>query len=542
MLIKKRLKRGIYCMNRNMFLSRCVTLVVCLILAVVTPFSGVVVQAHSDPPEIWLPMPVGEDWKVIQGYKCGTHEHLLKLDLARTHGSTVGAPVRAAADGTVHFWTGGSGTLILNHGNGYYTQYTHITNPFSTRGGTQAYQGQVIGYVNGIAHLDFSLYYSPSGSHAGRTTLPLHFADGYSFPELSGCNQHFGKTMVARENPDTTPPDIQFATDAEPEQWYCEDKRIEFQIHDDRQILGFSQACNEEPTDETPAFEADTGFMQLAPEGEGMHTFYVRAWDQNNNQVVATFGPVGYDTTAPTLKPPTIVLERTYRASEDNTIHLSWPEASDGDGSGVAGYHYYFGTDLNGTSDAFSEYNGVQIAQVEPGCYVLRVQAIDKACGKSDWITMEKVRVANHMGQMPSGMCHFDGQGISTENPPILPPDDASDSPAPEQPSQQPAPTDEPTAEPTQAPSPTAEPTDEPTQAPSPTAEPTDEPTQAPSPTAEPTDEPTEDPTEDLSPTVEEVLSPTVEPTEDPTEGLSPTVEPTDEPAEEPTEVLTPTV
>ena len=36
--------------------------------------------------------------------------------------------VSSAADGTIWAWTGRSGTLILQHGDGFYTMYTHVSN------------------------------------------------------------------------------------------------------------------------------------------------------------------------------------------------------------------------------------------------------------------------------------------------------------------------------------------------------------------------------------------------------------------------------
>ncbi len=86
-------------------------------------------------PGLWLPTPPGEPWTIIQGYGCGTHGgwDRYSLDLANRDGRTYGAPVRAAADGRIWSWTGKSGTLILDHGDGFYTMYTHMASAVTTQ-------------------------------------------------------------------------------------------------------------------------------------------------------------------------------------------------------------------------------------------------------------------------------------------------------------------------------------------------------------------------------------------------------------------------
>src|SRR5689334_8197385 len=51
-------------------------------------------------PQLWLPTPPGETWKVLQGYGCGSHNgwDRYSLDIVNADGRTRGAPVRAAAD------------------------------------------------------------------------------------------------------------------------------------------------------------------------------------------------------------------------------------------------------------------------------------------------------------------------------------------------------------------------------------------------------------------------------------------------------------
>lgn len=373
-------------------------------------------------PQLHLPTPVGETWSILQGFYCGTHvgTQSRSLDLVNLSGVTRGAPVRAAATGTTFVWQGSTGTLILSHGGGYYTMYTHMQNPITTRSGLRVRQGQVIGQVGSagttVPHLHFLFFYAPDRGAYQRTPLELDFADGYSFHDTAGCSQHIGETVVARENPDETPPTIAFETDVQPDTWYCEDKRIAFHVDDDQWVRGFSQSFDQAPPDNTPTFEAEDGYMQLSWAGEGIHTFYVQAWDASGHQTLVPFGPIGYDTTAPTFQIPDSLPRQTYQLDAANqSVSLSWPSASDGDGSGIAGYHVYLGTDPNGTSDQVSDDATTVVNGVTPGCYLLRVQAFDRACGTSEWTTLQEVLVTDQAGQSSSSVCASNNQPASTD-------------------------------------------------------------------------------------------------------------------------------
>jgi hypothetical protein len=442
---------------------------------------------------------LGETWEIIQGYYCGTHTGRMAraLDLVNRDGPTYGAPVRAAADGVTLYWTASSGTLILSHGNGYYTQYTHLMNPIATGPGLPVKQGDVIAQIGdagtpGNPHLDL-VYFRAEGAYASnRHSLEMHFADGYSFPETSGCSQHIGRTVVA-QGPDITPPEVEFTSPLEPGEWACTDERIDFTVRDDRLAQGFDQSFEGDPGGDEPRFLADTGYAELAWAGEGEHTLYVRAWDASGHQALASFGPVGYDSIDPTFAAPEPPPVYTYTANLGFTV--AWPPADDGpDGSGVAGYKLYLGTDPQGTDDWFIEESIIEIAPLLPGRYVLRAQALDNACGESPWVTLQEMVV------------------LDPDNP------DNLDSP------------ETPTPEATEPVTPTL----------TPTLTPTPEATSTPTPTATLT--PTPEATEPVTPTLTPTLTPTPEATSTPTPTatLTPTPEATSTPT--PTATLTPTL
>jgi hypothetical protein len=355
--------------------------------------------------QLWLPTPLGERWKVIQGFYCGTHTGSLarSLDLVNAEGSTYGAPVRASADGTTFFWTPASGTLILSHGNGYYTQYTHVINPIATRPGVPVKQGDVIAQVSDVAtpgnpHLHYVFFRATGPYAAYRQGLELNFADGYSFRDTSGCNQHYGREVVA-QGPDTMPPMVEFSDTVEPEQWYCTNERIEFAVQDDRLVHGFNQAFHDDPGGDAPEFLADVGYAELEWAGEGLHTFFVRAWDVNGHQTVESFGPVGYDATPPRFEVLDPVPVMTY--TKDLVFDVAWTPAHDGQ-SGIEGYKLYLGEDPLGTSEWFNKTNQVTVGPLPMGRYVLRAQAIDQACGESEWITLQEMVVVDEQGRTPT--------------------------------------------------------------------------------------------------------------------------------------------
>ncbi len=447
-------------------------LLCCATIALVAAFGTPAVPTYAATPILWLPTPLDETWQIIQGFNCGTHTGSmgLALDLANRDGPTYDAPVRAAADGTTFFWAAGSGSLILSHGDGYYTEYTHLKSPFTTRPGVPVKQGDVIGHVGTIGtgnnpHLHFVFFRAEGPYASGRYALELEFADGYSFPNTSGCNQHYGKTVIAR-GPDQTPPIVTFAGTARVDEWHCKNERIEFSVSDDRLVKGFSQAFDSDPGGDEPQYLAETGYVELDWAGEGMHTLSIRAWDANGLQSLETYGPFGYDTSAPLFEAPEQVPTRTYTAG--SKIQLKWQPADDGKGAGIAGYKLYLGPDPQGTSDWFSEAPQVEVPPRKAGRYLLRAQAIDAACWSSEWVTLQEVIVR-----------------ASTETPAKRPTEDTAEVTDPTS-TPEPTPTERPTEEATEQP--TDEPADDPTETPEPT--PTRAPTRTPAPTATPSPKP----------------------------------------------------
>lgn len=345
-------------------------------------------------PRLWLPTPAGRPWKIIQGYACGTHNSWdrYSLDMVAVDGATRGAPVRAAADGRIWAWTAKSGTLILSHGGGFYTMYTHMGSVVTTERDRFVSRGTVIGAVGdrgapGTPHLHFTAFTGVGVSAQPRRSVALSFAEGYDLPEIGGCNQHRGEVLTANGQATAGPPEVSFKANTTAGRWYNADMRVEFNA---KGASGFSQAWDADPSADAPMFaNADAGYVQLAWAGEGLHTLKLRVWGYDGQQTLATYGPIGYDITAP--QNPAPIAPITARAGASLTAR--WGAAND-KGSGVAGYHVYVGADPSGVADWFTPAPQVALPSLAAGAYLLRVQPLDYAGNAGSWTTLATVTIA----------------------------------------------------------------------------------------------------------------------------------------------------
>lgn len=341
--------------------------------------------------QIWLPTPLGERWQIIQGYNCGTHTggyERLSIDMVNLDGPTRGASVRAAADGTVLFWTKRSGTLILDHGGGFYTQYTHLDTVVTTELGAPIARGALVGTVGNrgapwsVPHLHFNAFTAKGAYANSRRAAPLAFAEGYDLPEIGGCNQHGGTIVVAGEQSSGVD-GLGFRTSAQAGHWYNGPVTLAF--GGQAMAGGFSAAWNRDPGGDVPATAGkDGGSAQLTEAGEGLHTLYVRGWSSDGRQTLATFGPIGYDLTPPDMPSP---LPDGITAAAGISQTLTWEAARDA-ASGTAGYRVYIGPDPEGVSDWFVQVSLVETPPLGPGDYLLRVQPIDYAGNTGAWTTI----------------------------------------------------------------------------------------------------------------------------------------------------------
>jgi hypothetical protein len=345
-------------------------------------------------PQIWLPTPAGQAWVVLQGYGCGSHNSWdrYSLDLVSATGDTFRAPVRAAADGRIWSWTSKSGTLILEHGGGFYTMYTHMDSAVTTERDLFVARGTVIGAVgargaHGTPHLHFTAFTGDGPAASHRRSIPLAFAEGYDLPDVGGCSQHGGETLVAGAQVSALSAGVRFSSEAQISRWYNADKQVTFNLP--AGTRGFSQAWDREPSGDAPQFEnAEAGFLRIAEPGEGLHTAQVRYWDAKGQSVVATFGPIGYDLTPPQNAPAIDPI----RLAAGAPATIAWAAANDS-ASGVAGYRVYIGDDPNGESDWFAAAPQVEAPALPAGEHLLRIQPLDYAGNAGAWATIGKISV-----------------------------------------------------------------------------------------------------------------------------------------------------
>jgi hypothetical protein len=363
----------------------------CLLIAFVCTPAG---SAHA-ASQIWLPTPAGETWKVLQGYGCGSHNgwDRYSLDIVNADGRTRGAPIRAAADGRIWSWTSKSGTLILEHGGGFYTMYSHMASVVTTQRDLLVTRGTVIGTVgdraaHGTPHLHFTAFTGDGPAASHRRSVPLAFGEGYDLPEIGGCSQHGGEKLVAGgQAGGVVSAGVHFNSEAELNHWYNADKQVAFNMP--AGARGFSQAWDRDPNGDAPEFaNADAGYLQIAQAGEGLHTVKVRVWDAAGQPIVATYGPIGYDVTPPQPVPAS----KPITLAAGAPAAVQWGASAD-NGSGVAGYRVYIGSDPNGGSDWFTPAPQVDAPALAPGQYLLRIQPLDYAGNAGAWATVGQIAV-----------------------------------------------------------------------------------------------------------------------------------------------------
>jgi len=159
---------------------------------------------------------------------------------------------------------------------------------------------------------------------------------------------------------DTPPPTVNFTAQPANNRWYNSGQTISWSITDEAGgsgVRGYKSAWDQNPPQGTEQ-SGVSGSTTLSTLTQGQHTLYVQAWDNAGNpSTVAVAGWFGYDTSAPS-NPSSTASGCT--ASNDvwqNTCadpNFTWSGASDGVGSGVKDYHYYWGADPNGAPSTYT--------------------------------------------------------------------------------------------------------------------------------------------------------------------------------------------
>ena len=130
------------------------------------------------------------------------------------------------------------------------------------------------------------------------------------------------------------------------------------------------------------------------PSAVGNGTYYLRVHTIDNAGNLAPWTTLyifKYDETSPSN--PTTCDQTEGSTSSDvwqnivNDPSFSWSGATDSH-SGVAGYYYYWGTDLSGTDTMYTTSTSYDPSAVGNGTYYLRVHTIDNAGNLAPWTTL----------------------------------------------------------------------------------------------------------------------------------------------------------
>ncbi|MFE7276459.1 choice-of-anchor P family protein [Streptomyces sp. NPDC057623] len=121
-----------------------------------------------DRPDFKLPFACGQTWEMGtydgHGPPDGSQEDK-RLDMFQVGGETEGASVLASADGYVQ-WVGDPGVITIDHGNGWFSQYVHMTDRIAK--GTEVKEGDFVGKVGGVGgvvpHLHYQQMYDSDGN------------------------------------------------------------------------------------------------------------------------------------------------------------------------------------------------------------------------------------------------------------------------------------------------------------------------------------------------------------------------------------------
>ena len=157
---------------------------------------------YNARPDFKMPFSCGQRWQLTT-YRQHSPEDK-KLDMMRVGGATNGSSVLASAGGVVHehFSPGG---LEIDHGNGWFTVYLHMSARAAV--GTRVAQGGWIGTASnvgtGVPHLHYEQLFDSNGDNDGETNEMVNpriqgvtyaLREGQTFPVVASTNSCDGGT------------------------------------------------------------------------------------------------------------------------------------------------------------------------------------------------------------------------------------------------------------------------------------------------------------------------------------------------------------
>ncbi|HET9649621.1 MAG TPA: M23 family metallopeptidase, partial [Microlunatus sp.] len=165
-------------------------------LSLLTATAAPASAAPANRPDFKMPVTCNERW-ALQTYQ-GHNPDDKKIDMYRVGGSTAGSAARASAGGVVHEWFDPGG-LEINHGNGWFTVYLHMSARVPV--GTRVHEGDWIGTVGSVgthdAHLHYEQLYDFNHDGDGETDemvnpviqgVEYHLSPNGPFPTVTSHN------------------------------------------------------------------------------------------------------------------------------------------------------------------------------------------------------------------------------------------------------------------------------------------------------------------------------------------------------------------
>jgi hypothetical protein len=354
------------------------------------------------------------------------------VDIAGPAGVVPGNPVYAMYSGRV-VYVGRADTgadinhaVAIDHGKigdkyvlSFYVHMGHGSQGYAEVSvGDKVEKGTLIGYQGdaGIAtgvHLHFEVH-EKNGPYRSEYTSWGRKCQGdlwYEFGRADYCDPHPDPAVYVNpesstyigslpssvtencSNLDDTPPAISFATPTQ-DRWYNSDRTLYWSITDDDSGVDyFKWEWNDSSPD--TRVDSDIGSTKLSVAGQGRHTLYLQAWDNEGNAtLINRQGWFGYDTVAPSnptsVDPGCTATSNVWQNTCSDTF-FTWSGASDST-SGVDGYQLYWGDDPNGTWEYWVDSANFNPDPVDDGTYYFRTRTSDIAGNWSNWATLFVLR------------------------------------------------------------------------------------------------------------------------------------------------------
>jgi len=286
--------------------------------------------------------------------------------------------ITAPAAGTVGTVNCGGCQVYINYTGGWGVRFYHVANPQVSQGQLVAQdqrignpsckpaQGGSCGGCSGTAygtHAHIDLLYNGSFvaiEGAAFEGWVVHGTTCYNGYLERGGEQRWKGSSINSACSDSVAPTISFSPSNPPtNQWYNTAQTIAWTVSDTggSGVRGFKYAWDQNPPggSEQPGASGSAG---LSAAGQGQHTLYVQAWDNAGNaSAVAAAGWFGYDTlppSNPTSVSPGCAAANNAWQNSCNDPSFTWSGASDGSGSGVKDYHYYWGDSPSGALTTYT--------------------------------------------------------------------------------------------------------------------------------------------------------------------------------------------